>query len=565
MPGSPTADAPRPDRVRSGPAAVPPGSLRGGGDRSPDLVHGAFSDTPPWLVDPDELVWRRHVAELRRAAHRRVPSLLTPPRLPPLRRGAVVTTRLGVAVAAWAVTGRRRGAPASTADVSRRLRLAAEALGPTFIKLGQIISSGEGVFPAELVAEFVKCRDQVPPEDFATVRRIVEDDLGLPLAAVFGEFEREPLAAASIAQVHRARLRADLPGVAGAGAEVVVKVQRPAVAERVFDDLAVMAWLAPKLVGRIPVASLANPPALVEVFAHTISEELDFRIEADNMLDVARVFAELDQRQFVVPRPHPTLVTRRVLVMERLDGFRFDDVAAYEAHEVDTHAVVRAGMIGFMEGALIHGVFHGDLHGGNLFVRPDGRTALLDFGITGRLSPPRRLAFVRLLVAGTMNDVMGQLAALRDLGALPPDTDLEAVGRDLGLFDEVVDPATMTPDELVAELQRVLKALLGYGARLPRELMLFVKNMVFLDGAIARLAPDLDLFAEIAHVATYFATTHGERLAAEIGMDPAAWRFDPDAVRAAFGVDDTVESMTYGQLRERRELIRRRLRTARRR
>ncbi|RMH87126.1 MAG: AarF/ABC1/UbiB kinase family protein, partial [Actinomyces sp.] len=195
---------------------------------------------------------------------------------------------------------------------------------------------------------------------------------------------------------------------------------------------------------------------------------------------------------------------------------------------------------------------------------PDGRTALLDFGITGRLSPPRRRAFVRLLVAGTMNDVTGQLAALRDLGALPPDTDLDAVARDLGLFDQVVDPTTLTPDELVAELQRVLKALLGYGARLPRELMLFVKNMVFLDGAIARLAPDLDLFAEIAHVAAHFATTHGERLAAEIGMDPTAWRFEPDAVRAAFGVDETVESMTYRELQERREVIRRRLRAARR-
>ncbi|RMH80736.1 MAG: AarF/ABC1/UbiB kinase family protein, partial [Actinomyces sp.] len=386
-----------------------------------DLAHGVFSDTPPWTVDPAALAWRRPVPALRAEAHRRLPSLLRPPRLPPVRRGMVVTTRLAGAVAGWMLTERRRGGTVSRAGVSRRLRVAAERLGPTFIKLGQIISSGEGIFPAELVAEFVRCRDRVPPEDFCTVRRIVEEDLGLPLAAVFEEFEESPVAAASIAQVHRARLRRDLPDVAGAGSEVVVKVQRPTVAARVLDDLRVLAWLAPKLVGRIPVASLANPPALVEVFAHTISEELDFRIEADNMLDVARVLAELDQRRFVIPRPHPTLVTRRVLVMERLDGFRFDDLASYEHHGIDTHGVVRAGMIAFMEGALIHGVFHGDLHGGNLFVRPDGRTALLDFGITGRLSPPRRRAFVRLLVAGTMNDVTGQLAALRDLGALPAD------------------------------------------------------------------------------------------------------------------------------------------------
>ncbi|MDW3219206.1 MAG: AarF/UbiB family protein [Acidimicrobiales bacterium] len=506
----------------------------------------------PWSVDPDDMAWRAGVPGLRRASHRRLPTLIEPTRRPPGRRAITVVRHIGTALAGWAVNGRRKGGSASKADLSRRLREAAEALGPTYIKLGQIISSGEGIFPSELVAEFVKCRDQVPAEDFHLVREVVERDLGAPLEAVFASFDRRPIAAASIAQVHGATLRD--------GTDVVVKVQRPTVDTLVHQDLRVMAWLAPYLVGRIPITALANPPALVEVFAHTISEELDFRVEADNMIDVARVFVELGQDQFVVPRPHPELVTRRVLVMERIDGFNFDDLESYEAHGVDTHAVVRAGMIGFMEGALVHGVFHGDLHGGNLYVLPDGRTALLDFGITGRMSEARRLAFVRLLIAGMMNDPMGQLAALRDLGALPDDTDLDVVAADLGIFGDPVDPTTMTADELVAELQRVIKALLGYGARMPKELMLFVKNMVFLDGAIARLAPDLDLFAEIAHIAAYFAATHGENLAQQVGMDPTVYEFDPDGVRAAFGVDDTVETMTYRDLQARRELIRNRLR-----
>ena len=178
---------------------------------------------------------------------------------------------------------------------------------------------------------------------------------------MFASFDREPLAAASIAQVHAATLRT--------GEHVVVKVQRPAVATLVRKDLRAMSWLAPHLVGRIPIAALANPPALVELFAETITEELDFRLEAENMLDVARVLAELGQRGYVIPRPHPTLVTRRVLVMERLTGFAFDDVDAHEGAPASTPtAVVRTGMIAFMEGAMIHGVFHGDLHGGNLFV-----------------------------------------------------------------------------------------------------------------------------------------------------------------------------------------------------
>ena len=176
---------------------------------------------------------------------------------------------------------------------------------------------------------------------------------------------------------------------------------------------------------------------------------------------------------------------------------------------------------------MIHGIFHGDLHGGNLFVLPDGRTALLDFGIVGRLTEPRRLAFLRLLMTATANDVHGQLAALRDLGALPPDTDLDAVIEDLGLDKPMVDPTTMDADELVNEIQKTIKALLGIGARMPKELMLFVKNLVFLDGAIATLAPDLDILGEIGNVSMHFATTHGERLAGELGHRPRQLRARP--------------------------------------
>ena len=219
-----------------------------------------------------------------------------------------------------------------------------------------------------------------------------------------------------------------------------------------------------------------------------------------------------------------------------------------------------SGMVGFMEGALVLGIFHGDLHGGNLFVLPDGRTALLDFGITGRLSEARRHAFLHLLMGATMNDVKAQLAGLRDLGALPADTDLDAVISELGLDRPPIDPTQMTGDELTQEIQRTIKALLGYGARMPKELMLFVKNMVFLDGAIASLAPDLDLFAEIATISMYFAETHGERIAADVGLDAEAFEFDFTGIKGSFGVDpDATESLTYRDLQKRRDVIRERM------
>ncbi|HEV2811575.1 MAG TPA: AarF/UbiB family protein [Acidimicrobiales bacterium] len=515
-----------------------------------DLVVGTFSDDPPWLVAPAELRWRIGLEGVRMRTRAEVPELVRRRTVPPLGRLASTARHLGVPVATWALTDRRRGREVSRAGLSWRLRQAAERLGPTYIKLAQIISAGEGLFPEELVAELKHCRDRVPPESWRDVRTVVEEELARPLEEVFTSFERTPLAAASIAQVHAATLVT--------GEDVVVKIQRPRVHELVRRDLAMMSWLAPALVGRIPVASLANPPALVELFADTINEELDFRLEAENMLDVARVLADLGQRGFVVPRPHPELVTRRLLVMERLSGFAFDDVTGMHAAGVDTEAVVRTGMIAFLEGAMLYGVFHGDLHGGNLFVQPDGRTALLDYGITGRLDEPGRLAFLRLLMASITNDVHTQLAALRDLGALPTDTDLGAVIRDLGLDQPVVDPTTMTGDELVAELRRLVKALLGYGARLPKELMLFVKNMVFLDGAIATLAPDLDLFAEIANVAAHFATTHAERLTRDIGLDPKTVELDLAGVKAGFGVAPETEALTYRELQARRDLIRNR-------
>ncbi len=523
-----------------------------------DREWGAFTEDAPWVLDREAIRWVGAVDRLRAQARAEVPKLTTPATLPPGLRVATVAARLVSAVGPWAWRkrrGRYAGPEVGRADLSRRLRLAAEALGPSYIKLGQIISSGEGLFPAELVDEFKRCRDQVPAEPFEVVRLTVEQDLGCRLDDLFEWFDPAALAAASIAQVHAARLLT--------GEDVVVKVQRPAVDRLVRKDLEAMAWIAPHLVGRIPVAALANPPALVELFAETIVEELDFRLEAANMLDVATVLRDLGQDGYVVPRPHPSLVSRRVLVMQRLSGFNFDDVAGMHGAGIDTQAVIRTGMIAFMEGAMIHGVFHGNLHGGNLFVLPDGRTALLDFGIVARLSQERRLAFLRLMLSATTNDVRGQMAALRDLGALPHDTDLDAVIRDLGLDRPPIDPTTLTGDEMVKEVQRVVKALLGYGARLPKELMLYVKNMVFLDGAIARLAPDLDLLAEIANISMIFATRHGERIAGELGVDPRHVEFDFDGVKAGFGLDASVDGLTYRELQERRQLIQKRMRSTR--
>jgi ubiquinone biosynthesis protein len=524
------------------------------GSSSPDLAIGAFTALGPWVVDPDAMSWRRaggiDLAQLRADTADQAVVIVRPRRVPPARRVVAVAVHLGGALLGWAV--RDRGTPRSRAGLSRRLRPAFEKLGPTYIKLGQILSSGDGIFPDELVREFRLLRDRVPPEPFASVQRTVEEDLGRPLSAVFSSFDRAPVASASVAQVHAATLRSGEP--------VVVKVRRRAIDRLVRQDIAAMSWIAPMLVGRIPVAALANPPALVELFAETIVEELDFRLEAQNMLDIASVLVATGQTSIVVPRPHPELVTKRVLVMQQLHGFVWGDAEGMRAAGIDTAAVLRASLIAFLEGALLFGVFHGDLHGGNMLVLSDGTVALLDFGITGRLDQRKRQAFLRLELAAIANNVVAQVEALRDLGALPADTDVAAVIRDLGLDRPPIDPTTLTADEMLAVLRDVTKAMLGYGARMPKELMLFVKDMLFLNGAMATMAPDVDILGEIMAVVTYFAERHGERIARDIGVDLTGAPVDLDGYRAAMGFAEGTDAVTFRDLQERREQIRNRLR-----
>ncbi|HWD51926.1 MAG TPA: AarF/UbiB family protein [Acidimicrobiales bacterium] len=520
---------------------------------SPDLAIGAFTPHGPWTVEPATMSWRYSdtgdIDVIRANSAKEARQLLEPHRLPPGLRVLTVAYRLGRALIGW--SSHDRGTEHSRAGLSRRLRPAFERLGPTYIKLGQLLSSGEGIFPEELVNEFRLLRDRVPAESFTTVRRTIEEDLGKPLADVFLSFDRVPIASASIAQVHAATLRT--------GERVVVKVQRRQARAQFHLDIAILSWIAPMLVGRIPIAALTNPPALVELFAETVVEELDFRLEAQNMLDIASVLIATGQRSIVVPRPHPDLVTRRVLVMEHLRGFSWNDAAGMRDAGVDTAAVLRAALISFLEGALLYGVFHGDLHGGNMLVQPDGTIALLDFGITGRLNQRKRLAFLRMQVGATSNALEPQIEAWRDLGALPADIDVAAVIKDLGLDRPPIDPTTLTADEMVGEIREITKALLGYGAKLPKELMLFVKNMLFLNGAMATMAPDVDILGEIVAIVTYFTQQHGEQIARDVGMELADMPLDLDGYRAAMGVTDGSESITFRDLQERREIISRRL------
>jgi ubiquinone biosynthesis protein len=269
------------------------------------------------------------------------------------------------------------------------------------------------------------------------------------------------------------------------------------------------------------------------------------------MLDVAHVLALTEQRALLVPRPHPTLITRRVLVMERVDGYLIDETEALEAAGISTTDVFRALMVSFAEGALIHGVFHGDLHGGNMLVTADGTPALLDFGITGRFSAEKRRALLGLVVHSMAQDGRALLECFRSLGGFPENADLDAVAREIDL-DELMrqNPAAMSPDDIALQQREVLKRLVAHGARLPKELYLYVKGSVYLNGAIIALAADLDMLSEMGRIIELFAQMHAEQVEQETGLDITDIDTEAltDQLRTSMGVQG--ESLTFREMHE---------------
>ncbi len=368
-----------------------------------------------------------------------------------------------------------------------RLRRLFLSLGPTFIKFGQLISGGVGMFPPRLVEEFADFRDAMPAEDWDHVRQVITEELPGGLEN-FATFDRTPLAAASIAQVHTATLTN--------GQEVVVKIQRPDIRAKIVADITWLAAFTRLIDDLVPPARTGNLPGIIEYFAETLSEELDFRLEAENMLDVAEAVARSDDAAGVaVPRPHPALVTRRVLVMERLHGYASADDAGILESGIDTEAMLLAGFGAFVEGALIHGVFHGDLHPGNIMVLDDGRYGILDYGIVGRLSVKERKAFAQMMASGATGDFRGQIEAMRDLDGFPQDADIDALVREMPQDLIPVDMSLPDMSSVGESLTSTMRIMTRHRFRLPKLLVLLSKNLIFADDAVGRFAPDLDLMS----------------------------------------------------------------------
>lgn len=425
-----------------------------------------------------------------------------------------------------------REPPTSVDDafIARSLRLLFEKLGATYVKLGQFIASSPTVFPPDYVREFQQCLDSTNTVPFEEVKRIVEEELGAPLLSVFTSFDEEPLASASIAQVHTATLRS--------GEDVVVKVQKPGIEDVLRTDLGfvyitarVLEFINPDLNIRGSLADIA------EDLRTSMLGELDFREEAQN-LDTFRSFLAVNNLtgQAVAPRPFRGATSRRVLTMERLRGVPLIDLEGIKRYAANPEATLVAALNVWVLSVQACEFFHADVHAGNLLVLEDGRVGFIDFGIVGRIPPAMSAAIDDLNAALATGDARGMARALISMGATVGNVDEEKFATDIAKLldrfgsDDAESAGTVAVDE--AQIQDIVLDIAQVagenGLKLPREFGLLIKQSLYFDRYTRLLAPELDMMSD-DRIARFSQQGVGRAAEAEAGEPP----LDVPAVAAA--------------------------------
>ena len=362
-------------------------------------------------------------------------------------------------------------------------------LGPTYVKFGQIIASSPGAFGEPLSREFRTLLDAVPPSDTEAVHRLFKEELGDDPAKLFKHFDEEPFASASIAQVHFATLHS--------GEDVVVKIQRPGIRRRVAADLQILKRFA-QVVEFAKLGRRLSAQDVVADFADNLAEELDFRLEAQSMEDwVSGLHGSPLGKNIKVPEVHWDLTSKRVLTMERVHGVRIDDVAAIRKQGFDGTELVKALLFSTFEGGLRHGLFHGDLHAGNLLVDASGRIVFLDFGIMGRIDKRTRWLLRELiysLLVKKDHAAAGKIVVL--LGAVGTVKPEKQAAEDLEAFAQPLTMQTLG-DLSYAEIGKQLSTLAdAYDVKLPRELVLIGKQFLYVERYMKLLAPKWQMMSD---------------------------------------------------------------------
>lgn len=353
-----------------------------------------------------------------------------------------------------------------------------ERLGPAFIKLGQFLSVRPDLVPPELVIALESLQDRAASVPLRPLLEVVESELGAPTDRLFRTFEPEPLASASLSQVHKARLPS--------GVCVAVKIQRPGAAEALRRDLSLAGRLARVAVALSPLRGRVDVAALWDELLETAERELDFRYEAEVAEEMSRNFR--NQTGIQIPRVYWGWTTRRVLTTEFVPGVKISDAAARSRR--DYEGLAEAGARAFLKQVLDDGLFHADLHPANLLITPEGNIAYLDFGITGRLSPPERDAVLGALAGLLTRDALLAVRHLARLGVRVPPEEVQAFSEDVGrVMDRSIGPRLC--DVSVGRIGRgILGAVHRHGVTFPRRHALLVKALITIEGTARLLHPD---------------------------------------------------------------------------
>ena len=344
-----------------------------------------------------------------------------------------------------------------------RLRQMLEELGPSFIKLGQLMSTRADVFPLAYIEELKKLQDQVPPVAFEAIRKVVESEIGKPLDKIFYTFSEAPLAAASVAQVHRAECFT--------GEQVAVKVLRPGIAATIRDDIRLMYYFARHLEKTFEFGRLIGAVAIVKEFERTIFRELDLLIEAGNMEKFAANFKR--SQEILIPAVHWEYTTKQVLVMAYIDGVKMDDIEGLRRFGMDPKDVATIGLRAFSRQLMEFGLFHADPHPANTIVMADGRVALVDFGITGYLDEEVMLQIAFLLLGYAEHDYDMILSALEEAGIVDAAAvDMRRFRADLKDISEPFYGRSLQTISVKDVAEQIMHLIYKYRIQLPRNLLL---------------------------------------------------------------------------------------------
>lgn len=371
-------------------------------------------------------------------------------------------------------------------DYSRweRIRMVVEELGPTFVKLAQILSNRPDMLPQPLIDEFEKLQDHVPPFPIEQVRTTIKKELGKDLEHYFNEFNPVPLASASIGQVHKAQLKD--------GTEVVVKIQRPGVKQVIELDLGIMKDVVNRTERYLKKQGIINAGDVVHALDRSMSKELDYRNEARNIRRFRKLYK--DYKNFYIPKAYKDLTTEKVMVIEFASGCKISDVKQLRAWGHDPRKVAENGMDIYLTQIFEYGIFHADPHPGNVLVRKDGVICLIDFGMVGQLNYNDKSAFANIFVAMANRDPRAMASSMKKLSIEDNITDIRTFEYDLNEVIEDYASLDISESSLADMISRLQKIMYDYQMRVPGGIFLIFRAMAILEGIGKQIHPNFNTY-----------------------------------------------------------------------